>query len=90
MALEDLGFCPIGEGGPFVATGAIAWPDGELPTNTSGGMLSEVYCVDMNLLAEGIRQIRGESTSQVPGAEVALVTGGGAACPNGAILLAPD
>ena len=26
MQLEDYGFCPIGEGGPFVADGNIRWP----------------------------------------------------------------
>ena len=26
MQLEDYGFCPIGEGGPFVAEGNIRWP----------------------------------------------------------------
>jgi acetyl-CoA acetyltransferase len=37
LTLEDFGFCPRGGGGPFVETGALAWPDGALPTNTHGG-----------------------------------------------------
>jgi acetyl-CoA acetyltransferase len=41
LFLEDLGFCPKGEGGRFVSGGAIA-PGGKLPVNTSGGGLS--YC----------------------------------------------
>src|SRR5690606_38848648 len=39
LFLEDLGFCKKGEGGPFVASGAIA-PRGSLPVNTNGGGLS--------------------------------------------------
>ena len=41
LFLEDLGFCPKGEGGRFVQGGAIA-PGGRLPVNTNGGGLS--YC----------------------------------------------
>ena len=31
MQIEDYGFCPIGEGGPFVAEGNIRWPDRQDP-----------------------------------------------------------
>ena len=40
-----------------------------------------------NLILEGVRQIRGTSTSQVEGAEIALVTSG-AGVPTSAMLLA--
>ena len=73
MQLEDWGFCKKGEGGPFVASGAIDI-DGVLPINTGGGHLSEGYIHGMNHILEGVRQIRGQSTSQVPGAEHCLVT----------------
>src|SRR3546814_8825689 len=36
LFLEDLGFCPKGEGGRFVSGGRIA-PGGDLPVNTNGG-----------------------------------------------------
>ncbi len=86
MALEDYGFCGRGESGAFVASGAIR-PDGVLPLNTSGGQLSEAYVHGMNLLAEGVRQLRGESCTQVAGARTCLVTGGlGVSPTSGAIL----
>ena len=87
MALEDFGFCGRGESGEFVASGAIRWPDGRLPLNTSGGQLSEAYVHGMNLVIEGVRQMRGQSTSQVSGAKTCLVTGGLGVSPTSAIIL---
>lgn len=71
--LEDFGFCKKGDGGPFVADGSIEL-GGSLPINTAGGNLSEGYLQGMNHIVEGVRQIRAESTSQVPDAEVVLVS----------------
>jgi acetyl-CoA acetyltransferase len=76
MTLENFGFCGAGEAGDFVASGAIRWPDGRLPVNTSGGHLSEAYIHGLNLVVEGVRQLRGESTAQVADAELCLVTAG--------------
>jgi acetyl-CoA acetyltransferase len=75
LQLEDYGFCPKGEGGPFAASGALD-KGGRLPINTSGGHLSEGYIHGMNHIVEGVRQIRGTSTSQIAGADVCLVTSG--------------
>jgi acetyl-CoA acetyltransferase len=73
MQLEDFGFCKKGEGGSFARSGEIGM-GGQVPINTGGGHLSEGYIHGMNHVLEGVRQIRGTSTSQVPGAEVCLVT----------------
>lgn len=73
LQLEDYGFCPKGEGGPFAESGALRL-DGALPINTAGGNLSEGYVHGMNHVLEGVRQIRGTSTSQRKDAEVCLVT----------------
>jgi acetyl-CoA acetyltransferase len=86
MQLEDYGFCSRGEGGAFIESGALAWKGGSLPTNTHGGSLSEAYIHGLNHVVEGVRSLRGESTSPVEGAEVCLVTS--AACvPSSAVLL---
>lgn len=73
LQLEDYGFCEKGEGGDFVSSGEIDL-DGSIPINTSGGQLSEGYVHGMTHVLEGVRQLRGTSTSQVPNAETCLVT----------------
>ena len=73
LQIEDYGFCAKGEGGAFVSSGEIDL-GGRLPINTGGGHLSEGYIHGMNHVVEGVRQVRGESMSQVPGAQVCLVT----------------
>ncbi len=73
LQLEDFGFCAKGEGGAFASSGAIEH-GGQLPINTGGGHLSGGYIHGMNHIVEGVKQIRGESTSQVEGAETCLVT----------------
>jgi Acetyl-CoA acetyltransferase len=79
MFLEDLGFCAKGEGGPFVASGAIS-PEGSLPVNTNGGGLS--FChpgmYGLFTMVESIRQLRGEAGQrQIEGAKLALAHGNG-------------
>ncbi|HVM40605.1 MAG TPA: lipid-transfer protein [Acidimicrobiia bacterium] len=85
LSLEGYGFCERGEGGPFTEDGALG-PGGRLPVNTSGGGMSEAYVHGFNLITEGVRQIRGTSTSQVEGAETCLVTSG-EGVPTSALLL---
>ena len=87
MMLEDFGFCARGEGGLFVEDGKLAWPDGALPFNTAGGNLSEAYIHGLNLVVEGVRQMRGDSTCQVPDAELCLVAGGPGTAPTSAVVL---
>jgi acetyl-CoA acetyltransferase len=79
VILEDLGFCPKGEGGPFVATGRLR-PGGSLPLNTDGGGLSACHpgMRGIFLLIEAVRQLRHQAgEAQVPGCEVALAVGSG-------------
>jgi acetyl-CoA acetyltransferase len=86
MALEDYGFAPRGEGGRFVEGAGLAWPDGRLVCNTNGGQLSEAFVHGFNNTTEAVRQIRGTSTSQVAGCEIAFVAGANTD-PTGALLL---
>ena len=76
--LEDYGFCKKGEGGAFVRSGALDL-DGILPTNTSGGQLSEAHVEGMLQIVEGARQLQGiyGPDRQVKDAQIALVSGHG-------------
>ncbi|WP_347177135.1 hypothetical protein [Parafrankia sp. EAN1pec] len=86
MSLEDWGFCPVGEGDPFVGDGGI-FREGGLPVNTHGGNLAEVYRQGITHVLEGVRQLRGTAVNQLPDAEVALYASGVGASPGGGILL---
>lgn len=79
LFLEDLGFCPKGEGGRFVAGGTIA-PGGSLPVNTNGGGLSCVHpgMYGIFTLIEAAEQLRGTAGErQIKDAQVALCHGNG-------------
>lgn len=67
--LESLGFCAQGEGPACLLSGACP------PINTSGGMLAEIYLQGMNQLIELVRQLRGQSVNQVPGARIGVAAG---------------
>lgn len=88
LFLEDLGFCPKGEGGPFVASGAIA-PGGSLPVNTNGGGLSCCHpgMYGLFAIAEAVRQLRGTAANPIAGAELALAHGNGGTLSSQATLI---
>jgi acetyl-CoA acetyltransferase len=87
MQLEEYGFCKPGEGGPYVENGGITWGTGRMPVNTHGGNLSEVYLLGLTHTIEGVRQLRGTSSSQVENAETALITSGPGILPTSALIL---
>lgn len=75
LTVEDLGFCAKGEGGPFIASGALR-PGGALPTNTDGGGLASCHpgMRGMFLMVEATRQLRGEcGPRQIDDARLACV-----------------
>lgn len=79
--LEAFGFCPDGEGGPFVLDGAIG-PGGRLPITTDGGTMSYAHPGNSTQMLQrvirSVEQVRGTClTAQVPGAQVALCSNGG-------------
>lgn len=77
VQLEDYGFCPKGQGGPFVEGGRIRL-GGDLPVNTHGGLLSQGHAGGVLHVTEAVKQLRGDcGERQVKQADIALVTGGG-------------
>jgi acetyl-CoA acetyltransferase len=79
LFLEDLGFCPKGEGGRFVEGGRIA-PGGDLAVNTNGGGLACVHpgMYGLFTLVEATQQLMGSAGArQVADAELALCHGNG-------------
>ena len=85
--LEALGFCEVGEGGPFVEGGERIRLGGQIPTNTYGGQMSGGRLHGYWQLHEACVQLRGEAGErQVRDAEVAAV-GGGSGPYSGCLLL---
>lgn len=87
MAIADIGFCQPEELGDFVADGALQWPDGRLPLNTSGGNLAEAYIHGFQLVNEAARQVRGDSTAQLADVELSLCMSGPGTPPSSAVVL---
>ena len=76
MTLEDYGFAKKGQIADFVKGGNIEI-GGELPMNTSGGLLSETGMPGMQLIHEGVRQMRGDASLQVKGAKHCIISNQG-------------
>jgi acetyl-CoA acetyltransferase len=78
--MEMMRFCPDGEGGRFVASGATG-PSGRLPVNTSGGLVSKghpIAATGLSMTFEIVTQLRGEAGErQVPDAGIGLIENGG-------------
>ncbi|MBA3055653.1 MAG: thiolase [Sphingomonadales bacterium] len=89
LFLEDLGFCPKGEGGRFVEDGAIA-PGGRLAVNTNGGGLSCVHpgMYGLFTMVEAVTQLRGTAGArQVADAKLALAHGNGGTLSHQAVTI---
>jgi len=89
LFLEDLGFCPKGEGGRFVADGRIA-PGGQLAVNTNGGGLSCVHpgMYGLFTMVEAVTQLRGTAGDrQVKDAKLALAHGNGGTLSSQAVTI---
>lgn len=75
IAMEDLGFCAKGQGGPYVASGATSLT-GARPVNTSGGLKSKghpVGATGVGQICDLVVQLRGEAGErQVPKHKIAL------------------
>jgi acetyl-CoA acetyltransferase len=76
MTLEAYGLCPRGQSAEFFEEGGFG-VDGRLPLNTSGGLLSETGMPGLQLVVEGVRQMRGTSSNQKKGAKTCIVSNQG-------------
>lgn len=80
MHYEDLGFCPKGEGGRFIDSGA-PYLGGQKPVNTSGGLIAKGHplgATGIAQIAEIVFQLRGTAGKrQVQGARIGLTHNGG-------------
>ena len=77
---ENLGFVPLGDGGPAAERGEFTL-GGRIPINTSGGLESKGHplgATGPGQIHELVTQLRGEAGArQVPGARVAMQENGG-------------
>ncbi len=79
IQIEDMGFCPKGEGGRFVDGDRLAFDRGRrrggLPYNTHGGLLAHAYVLGISHVVELVRQLRGSAANQVRDTQVAVYGG---------------
>lgn len=85
--MEALGFCKLGEGGPFIEGGTRIAPGGEFVLNPHGGQLSAGRLHGYGFFHEAVVQLRGDAGErQVPNSEVVVISTGGGH-PGGCVLL---
>jgi acetyl-CoA acetyltransferase len=90
MSLIEHGFFAAEEANDFLTLDNLVAPRGRLPLNTSGGNLAECYMHGLELQLEAVRQLRGQSTNPVPGAQVAMVISGPMVTPVSSMILGTE
>ena len=90
MSLVEHGFFKAEEANEFLQLENLLAPTGKFPLNTSGGNLAECYMHGLELQIEAVRQLRGDSTAQVPNAKVAGVIAGPMVSPVSTMILGSE
>src|SRR5215510_3891371 len=90
MSLVEHGLFRAEEAATVCTPDNLIAPQGRLPLNTSGGNLAECYMHGLELQVEAVRQLRGESTAQVPDAEVSMVISGPMVTPVSSMILGTE
>jgi acetyl-CoA acetyltransferase len=90
MSMVEHGFFSAEEANEFLVPENLTAPNGKLPLNTSGGNLAECYMHGLELQLEAVRQLRDESTAQVPDAAISMVTSGPMVTPVSSMILGSE
>ncbi len=89
--LEGLGFCDVGEVGPFIEGGRRIALDGELPLNTGGGQIAGGRMHGFGFAHEAVTQLRGKGGArQVPNDPSLAIAAAGGGIYATALLLSRD
>jgi len=76
MAMVEHGFCTPDQVNSFFRKDNLIVDGGSLPLNTSGGNLAECYMHGLGLTIEAVRQVWGQSSSQVDSVDVSMMIAG--------------
>lgn len=90
LSLIEHGFCTIDDVEEVLTIDNLSAPTGKLPLNTSGGNLAEAYIHGLGSHVEAVRQLRGESNNQVPGARVSFASSGPMVTPASSVLFGTE